>query len=66
MGETPKTALPPQDRAASRQGSGQAINNTMYTLYARGYAQIYEWSPLQATDIPGEFMTVMTKYLMLG
>ncbi|AOX01059.1 hypothetical protein BJP34_17875 [Moorena producens PAL-8-15-08-1] len=49
-----------------RQGSRQAINNTMYTLYARGYAQIYEWSPLQATDIPGEFMTVMTKYLMLG
>ena len=48
------------------KGSRRAITNTIHTLYARGYAQVDEWSPLQPTDIPGEFITVMTKYLMLG
>jgi len=48
MGGTPKTALPPQDRAASL-----------------GYAEIAEWTPLEATDTPGEVITTMTKYWLL-
>ena len=48
------------------KGSRRAINNTMQTLYTRGYAEISEWSPLQPTGIPGEFITMMTKYLNLG
>ncbi|NEO01756.1 MAG: hypothetical protein F6K50_42130 [Moorea sp. SIO3I7] len=63
----------PQERSPKKypikhilKGSRQAISNTMHTLYARGYAQIDEWSPLQPTGIPGEFITMMTKYLTLG
>ncbi len=47
------------------KGSRRAISNTMYTLSALRYAQISDWSPLQPTDIPGEFMTTMTKYIIL-
>ncbi|NEO79776.1 hypothetical protein [Moorena sp. SIO4G3] len=48
------------------KGSRKAILNTMHTLYALRYAEISEWSPLQPTGIPGEFITMMTKYLIIG
>ncbi|NEO96676.1 MAG: hypothetical protein F6K56_43850, partial [Moorea sp. SIO3G5] len=48
------------------KGSRKAILNTMYALYALRYAEISEWSPLQPTGIPGEFITIMTKYLIIG
>ncbi|NEN96332.1 MAG: hypothetical protein F6K50_12540 [Moorea sp. SIO3I7] len=47
------------------KGSRRAISNTMYTLSALRYAQISDWSPLQPTGIPGEFITTMTKYIIL-
>ncbi|AOY80995.2 hypothetical protein BJP36_14890 [Moorena producens JHB] len=48
------------------KGSRKAIINTMHSLYALRYAEISEWSPLQPTGIPGEFITMMTKYITLG
>ncbi|NET80737.1 MAG: hypothetical protein F6J94_01715 [Moorea sp. SIO1F2] len=48
------------------KGSRKAILNTMYALYGLRYAEISEWSPLQPTGIPGEFITMMTKYLIIG
>ncbi|NEP35628.1 hypothetical protein [Moorena sp. SIO3B2] len=47
------------------KGDRKAVTNTMHALYAMGYAQISEWSPLQPTDVPGEFITIMTKYFRL-
>ena len=47
------------------KGSRKAITNTMHTLYALGYTEISEWSPLQPTDVPGEFITISTKYFRL-
>ncbi|NEP28179.1 hypothetical protein [Moorena sp. SIO3I6] len=47
------------------KGSRKAVINTMHTLYAMGYAEISEWSPLQPTGIPGEFITIITNYLRL-
>ncbi|NEQ11996.1 MAG: hypothetical protein F6K37_40900 [Moorea sp. SIO4E2] len=47
------------------KGSRKAITNTMHTLYALGYTEIAEWSPLQPTDVPGEFITITTKYFRL-
>ncbi|NEO07526.1 MAG: hypothetical protein F6J94_22555 [Moorea sp. SIO1F2] len=48
------------------KGSRKAIINTMHTLHVVGYAEIVEWTPLQPTGLPGEFITMMTKYLTLG
>ncbi|AOX01921.1 MAG: hypothetical protein F6J94_23075 [Moorea sp. SIO1F2] len=47
------------------KGSRKAVLNTMYALYGLRYAEISEWSPLQPTEVPGEFITIMTKYLLL-
>ncbi|NEP28333.1 hypothetical protein [Moorena sp. SIO3I6] len=47
------------------KGSRKAIFKTMHTLYALRYAEISEWSPLQPTGISGEFITMMTKYLII-
>ena len=30
-----------------------------------GYAEIAEWTPLEATDVPGEVSTSITKYWLL-
>ncbi|NEP53719.1 MAG: hypothetical protein F6K65_34945 [Moorea sp. SIO3C2] len=48
------------------RGSRKGIINTMHSLYAVGYAEIIEWTPLQPTGLPGEFITMMTKYITLG
>ncbi|WP_424103313.1 hypothetical protein [Moorena producens] len=58
MGETPKTALPPQDRAAS-------LIHSMQRFYSLGYGEIADWSPLEPTETPGEVKTTMMKYWLL-
>ncbi|EGJ32309.1 MULTISPECIES: hypothetical protein [Moorena] len=47
------------------KGPRQAVTNTIHTLSAMGYAQASEWSPLQPTGMPGEVITIITKYWML-
>ena len=47
------------------KGSRQSVIYSMQMLYALGYAEIAEWTPLEATDVPGEVITTITKYWLL-
>ncbi|NET67408.1 MAG: hypothetical protein F6K63_24700 [Moorea sp. SIO1G6] len=47
------------------KGSRKAILNTMHTLYVLRYTEISDWTPLQPTGIPGEFITITVKYLII-
>ncbi|NEO92839.1 MAG: hypothetical protein F6K56_22385 [Moorea sp. SIO3G5] len=47
------------------KGSRQAVIYSMQMLYALGYAEIAEWTPLEPTEVPGEVITTMTKYWLL-
>ncbi|NEO46454.1 MAG: hypothetical protein F6K55_20935 [Moorea sp. SIO4A3] len=47
------------------KGSREAVIYSMQTMYALGYAEICEWTPLEPTDIPGEVMTTLNKYWLL-
>jgi hypothetical protein len=42
-------------------GSPHAVTQTMRVLYVRGFAEIWEWSPLQPTQTPGEVMSVLKR-----
>lgn len=46
-------------------GSKQAIAHTIHTLYLQGYAEPGAWSRPQATQQPGEFVSLLIRYLML-
>lgn len=43
-------------------GSRQRVIRERHKLFALGYAQLYEWSPLQRAPIPGKVMSILTKY----
>ena len=43
-------------------GSRQRVIRERHKLFAMGYAQLYEWSPLQRARIPGKVMSILTKY----
>ncbi|NEQ57704.1 MAG: hypothetical protein F6J94_32855 [Moorea sp. SIO1F2] len=47
------------------KGSRQAVIYSMQMLYALGYAEICEWSPLEPTGVPDEVTTTMMKYWLL-
>jgi hypothetical protein len=47
-------------------GSPRAVENTIRVLYLRGFAELYEWSPMQPTQNPGEVMSLMRRLLSLG
>ncbi len=34
-------------------------------LHNRGYAETSDWSRPQPTEIPGEFMSILLRYLLL-
>lgn len=42
-------------------GSPRAVEDTIRVLQLRGFAQLYEWSPLQPTQNPGEVMSLMRR-----
>jgi len=42
-------------------GSPRAVKDTLRVLQLRGFAQLYEWSPLQPTQTPGEVMSLMRR-----
>ncbi len=47
-------------------GSPRAVENTIRVLYLRGFAELYEWSPIQPTQNPGEVMSLMRRLLSLS
>ncbi|MGH7999198.1 MAG: hypothetical protein ACREPR_07160 [Brasilonema sp.] len=44
-------------------GSKVGVNGIILTLYRLGFAQVHEWSPLLPSPNPGEFMSILTKYI---
>ncbi len=42
-------------------GSHNTVTTTMQVLQHLGYADTKDWSPLLATENPGEFMSVLIK-----
>ncbi len=46
-------------------GSPQGVNNTIHTLYKRGFAEVTEWSPLQPTSNPDEVMSVLRRQIRI-
>ncbi|MEH2081188.1 MAG: hypothetical protein V7K89_14635 [Nostoc sp.] len=45
-------------------GSKTGVNNTIFTLYKLGFAQVNEWSPLLPSPNPGEVMSILTRHIM--
>ncbi|MEB3179018.1 MAG: hypothetical protein VKL59_08330 [Nostocaceae cyanobacterium] len=39
------------------------MNNIIHTLYRLHFAEVTEGSPLQPTKNPGEFMSILIRYL---
>ena len=46
-------------------GSPKGVNNTICTLYSRGFAEVTAWSPLQPTSNPGEVMSVLSRQILI-
>ena len=44
-------------------GSPKAVNQTIQVLYLRGFAQVWEWSPLQPTQKAGEVISVLKRQI---
>ncbi|BAZ40284.1 hypothetical protein NIES4101_62450 [Calothrix sp. NIES-4101] len=44
-------------------GSPKTVTTTMQVLQQLGYADIQNWSPLLATENPGEVMSILTRYI---
>jgi hypothetical protein len=47
-------------------GSPRAIANTQRVLQIRGFAQLYEWSPIQPAAKTGQFISLMRRLLHLA
>ena len=47
-------------------GSPKGVNNTIRTLYSRGFAEVTAWSPLQPTANPGEVMSVLRRQIRIN
>ncbi|MEM8640436.1 MAG: peptide ABC transporter substrate-binding protein [Cyanobacteria bacterium P01_G01_bin.54] len=45
-------------------GSPQAVTQTMRVLYLRGFAEIWEWSPLLPTQVTGEVMVMLRRVVV--
>jgi hypothetical protein len=45
-------------------GSRKGVTSYILTLYSLGFAQVHEWSPLLPSYNPGEFMSILTRYLL--
>ena len=44
-------------------GSPKAVHETIRVLYLRRFAEVWEWSPLQPTQKPGEVISVLKRQL---
>ncbi|MEM9539118.1 MAG: hypothetical protein AAGA60_06355 [Cyanobacteria bacterium P01_E01_bin.42] len=44
-------------------GSRQGVTSTIQRLHQLGFAEIGNWSPLQPTQNPAEFMSVLIRYI---
>ncbi|MGB5897539.1 MAG: hypothetical protein WBG66_05020 [Geitlerinemataceae cyanobacterium] len=46
-------------------GSPDAVTKTIQVLYLRGFARVWEWSPPQPTQKPGEVMSLLQRMMSL-
>ncbi|NEO73728.1 hypothetical protein [Moorena sp. SIO3H5] len=58
----PEESNPKKQRIKYIKGSPEGVTKTIYSLHALGYAKVSDWSPLQATGIPGQVISFATKY----
>lgn len=47
-------------------GSPLVVKDTIRVLYVRGFAEVWEWSPLQPTQTPGEVMSLLRRLVRLS
>jgi hypothetical protein len=46
-------------------GSPKAVKSTIHYLQVLGYADVGAWSPLLATANPGEFMSILSRSILV-
>ena len=46
-------------------GSKVAIARTISILHVKGYAETFEWSMLLPTETPGEYMTILSRLIVM-
>ncbi|MGI2902594.1 hypothetical protein [Tolypothrix sp. VBCCA 56010] len=46
-------------------GSPKAVNSTIHYLQVIGYASVGDWSPLLPTANPGEFMSILSRQILM-
>lgn len=65
---------PPIDRASRPRrepvrmmaiGSHEGVMSIIYTLYAKDFARVDEWSDLQPEPNTGKLMSILTKFVSL-
>ncbi len=68
----PASSNTPSEPSARREpvkvlliGSPKGVNNTIHTLYSRGFAEVTAWSPLQPTSNPGEVISVLRRQIRI-
>lgn len=47
-------------------GSRQGINIIIHTLYRLRFAEVTSWSPMQPTNNPGEFMSMLIRQISIS
>ncbi|MBW4569882.1 MAG: hypothetical protein KME31_18215 [Tolypothrix carrinoi HA7290-LM1] len=46
-------------------GSAKAVTSTIHNLQVIGYASVGDWSPLLPTANPGEFMSILSRQILI-
>lgn len=60
------TSIPTEEREFIKVmliGSPKAVTETIQVLYLRGFARVWEWSPLQPTQKVGEVMSLLKRQI---
>jgi hypothetical protein len=45
-------------------GSRQGVTSIIHNLHRLGFAEVGEWSPLLPAPVPGEVMSILTRYIL--
>jgi hypothetical protein len=46
-------------------GTRKTVLNTIHAFHALGYAEVREWSPLQRGRLPGQFVSILTRKILV-
>jgi hypothetical protein len=46
--------------------SPRGVISTIHGLHSRGYSEVGAWSPLLPTGNPGEVMSILIRYIVVG